>query len=152
MGRLVFLVSLSMSMRLLVSVWVWVCVCSRRCVLALFPCVTAFACMSTWYSPQPPDRAAPVKREENGWERRRRVSPGPGELAGWRCSCSEKAASSYDRQQRMYKAGPEADLRRGPETARGFQNDNPGKRRDVVKWALKRQVGGVLLMLRKHVA
>ena len=77
---------------------------------------------------------------------------GPGELAGLRCSCSEKASSSYDRQQGICKPGPEADMRRGPEKARGFQDDNPGKLRDVVISALKRQGGGALSMLRNNVA
>ena len=100
-----------MAMRQLVSVCVFVCVsarvsvsaslcvCLRRCVLVLFACVTAFARGSTWYSPQPPERAALVHREGNGWERRRHAVSrrGPGELAGLSCSCSEKATSSYDR-------------------------------------------------------
>ena len=76
---------------------------------------------------------------------------GPGELAGLRCSCSEKAASSYDRQHGIQRPGPEADLRCGPEMARGLQNDNPGKPRDVIS-ALKRQGGRAFLMLRNHVA
>jgi hypothetical protein len=57
---------------------------------------------------------------------------GPGELAGLSCSYSEKAASSYDRQQVMCNPGPEADMRRGPKTARRLQDENPGKMRDVV--------------------
>lgn len=66
-----------------VCVCVFACVRASVCAGSVFPCVTAFACVSTWYSPQPPDMAAPVHWEGNGWEHRSRVSPGSRGIGGF---------------------------------------------------------------------
>jgi hypothetical protein len=64
-------VSASLCVCVCVCVYVFVSVCAG----SVFPCVTAFVCVSTWYFSQPPERAAPVHREGNGWQCRRCVSP-----------------------------------------------------------------------------
>jgi hypothetical protein len=102
---------LCLSMLLLVSVCVCVCVCVRarasscRCqcesVCVLAQCF--HLCLPLRVGPRgTPYSHLTEQRRCTGKEMGGSVDAlsrrGPGELAGLSCSCSEKAASSYDRQ------------------------------------------------------